>query len=99
MAEAGLYDVEVTGVAGTARSTAASLALFGMDTAWSSIGRVPLLTLEGGAGTGYRLEFASDLTQTNWGLLTPVVMEGRSFYYVDDAVTNHRLRFYRAVPQ
>jgi len=98
-AQAGIYDVVVTGVAGTVTSAVASVSLFGLELASSWTGSVPFLTLDGAEGTRYRLEFLEDLSQTNWILLSPVVMENNWFFYVDEPVTNHSKRFYRAVPQ
>ncbi len=62
-------------------------------------GTFPLLTLDAASGARYRLEHRGDLAPTNWTLLAPVTLEDNQFYYVDEPVTNHWRRFYRAVPQ
>jgi hypothetical protein len=98
-AQAGLYDVVVTGMAGAVTSAPASVALFGFELAWSQGGSVPFLTLDGAPGTRYRVEISESMSQTNWTLLSPVTLQNSSFFMVDDPITNRTWRFYRAVPQ
>ena len=59
----------------------------------------PLLILDAASGTRYHLEYCGALAPTNWTLLAPVTLQDNQLYYVDDPVTNHPRRFYRAVPQ
>ena len=96
-AQVGLYSVLVTGQVGTATSPAASVAVFSVDTAQAGDLTFPLLFLNGLPGATYRLEYGTDLS--NWTLLAPVTLQDRELYYVDDPLTDHSRRFYRAVPQ
>ena len=98
-AQAGLYDVVVTGPGGAVTTAPALVALFGSVWALSSGQRLPLLVLDGPSGVGYRLEYSWNLSPTNWNLLTPVTPQGSRLYYVDELDTNYFRRFYRAVPQ
>lgn len=99
VSDVGLYDVAVFGSSGAATSAPASLALFGMELVISAEGISPLLTLDGAPGTSCQLEHSPGLLPTNWNLLLPVTLSGEHFYYVDDPITNHPMRFYRAVPE
>ena len=98
-AQAGRYDVVVSGPGGSATSAPASVGLFGLEWASSSSGRQPLLTLDGAPGASFRLERSRNLSPTNWNLLAPVTLGGGRFYYVDPLDTNRLMRFYRAVPE
>jgi hypothetical protein len=98
-AQAGLYDVVVRGAAGTVTSAAASVAVFGIELASSGSGTVPLLALDGVPGTKYRMEFSTELSSTNWTLLSLVTLQHSTFQYLDSPVTNASRRLYRAVPQ
>jgi hypothetical protein len=95
---AGLYDIVVTGPGGSATSAPTSFALFGMELVPGAAGLMPLLSLDGAPGTSYELEHTMDLNPSNWNLLLPVTLSGDHFHYVDQPVTNHAMRFYRAVP-
>jgi hypothetical protein len=70
-----------------------------LETALGGSGTLPLLILDGASGTKYRLEYRGDLAPSNWALLAPVTLQDNELYFVDDPVTNHPRRFYRAVPQ
>lgn len=99
-AQAGRYDVVVSGPGGSVTSPPASLGLFGLE--WALVGGSgvqPLLTLDGAPGAHFRLEHSWDLSPTNWSLLAPVTLGGGRFYYVDTFDTNWLRRFYRAVPE
>ena len=98
-AQAGRYEVAVTGPGGAVTSAPASVALFGLEFAASGGGPLPLLILDGAPGTSYRLEHSWNLSPSNWNLLAPVTLGGSRFYYVDAPDTNHLRHFYRAVPQ
>jgi trimeric autotransporter adhesin len=95
--QVGLYSVVVTGFASTATSPAASVALFSVETAEAGALTFPLLILNGPVGASYHLQYSTDLI--NWSPLAPVLLEESEFYYVDDPLTSHARRFYRAVPQ
>ena len=102
--QAGLYDVVATNAAGTATSTAASVALLGLELVSDGMNLLPMLILDGAPGTSYRLESASTLPSTNapatnWGLIAPITLVESQLYYVTTPVTNHARQFYRAVPQ
>lgn len=98
-AQAGRYEVVVSGASGSATSAPAAVALFGLD--WTYIGgrRSPLLILDAAPGLGYRLEYSWELSATNWNLLSPLTMPGSRAYYTDSLDTNSFRKFYRAVPQ
>ena len=98
-AQAGRYDVAVTGPGGAVTSAPASVALFGLEFAAGSGGPVPLLILDCAPGTGFRLEHSWNLSPSNWNLLAPVTLGGSRLYFVDRLGTNFFGRFYRAVPQ
>jgi hypothetical protein len=98
-AQAGRYEVAVTGPGGAVTSAPASVALFGLEFAAGSGGPLPLLILDGAPGTSYRLEHSWNLSPSNWNLLAPVTLGGSRFYCVDTMDTNRFMRFYRAVPE
>ena len=98
-AQAGLYDVVVTGPGGTTASAPASVAMFSLAMASGGGPPTPVLILDGASGTSYRLEYSWDLSPTNWNLLAPVTLNSSRRYYLDSLDTNHFARFYRAVPE
>ena len=98
-AQAGLYDIVVTGAGGAVTSSPASVAIFGMQLIPSGGSPLPLLILDGGIGTRYRLETSPSVSLSNWSLLTPVTLPSSRFYYADTTSSNQPARFYRAVPQ
>ena len=98
-AQAGLYRIVVTGPGGAVTSPPASVAIFGMQLIPSGGSPLPLLILDGGVGTQYRLETSPNISLSNWSLLTPVTLPTARFYYADTASSNQPTRFYRAVPQ
>ena len=98
-AQAGRYDVVVSGPGGAVTSAPASVALFGLEFAANGGGPLPLLILDGAPGTSYRLEHSGNLQPGNWNLLAPVTLGGSRLYFVDAPDTNFFRRFYRAVPQ
>lgn len=62
------------------------------------VGTTADIGVSGTAGATYRLEFATEVTQTNWTALTNLVLPTPRFLYFDtDPITNHAKRFYRAV--
>ena len=98
-AQAGLYNIVVTGPGGAVTSTPASVAIFGMQFIPSGGQPLPLLILDGAIGTQYRLETASNIFLPNWSLLTSVTLPSARFYFADTASSNQTVRLYRAVPQ
>lgn len=98
-ADAGRYEIAVTGPGGAVTSAPASVALFGMQLIPSGGAPLPLLILDGAAGTQYRLETSPNISFSNWSLLSPVTLPTARFYYADTASSNQPARFYRAVPQ
>jgi len=98
-AQAGNYDVVVTGAAGSATSQVASVALFQLEVLPSSFTPLPLLILNGAKGSRFQLETSADLADTNWTLLAPVTLPSAVYYYLDTPASNHSQRYYRAVPQ
>jgi len=98
-AQAGRYDVVVSGASGSATSAPASVALFGLEMAQSGGQSQPLLVLDCASGASFRLEHSWNLALTNWSLLAPVTLGGSRLYFVDTPDTNYFRRFYRAVPQ
>jgi hypothetical protein len=97
-AQAGRYDVVVTGPAGGATSTPASVALFGLEFTAGGGQPLPLLKLDCAPGTSFRLEYSWDLSPTNWTLLAPVTLSGNRLFFVVPE-TNSFMQFYRAMPQ
>ena len=95
--QAGLYDVVVTGAMGTVTSAPSAIALFGLEMALSDTDLLPLLSLDRAPGTRYQIEFLTNLPSTNWNWLVSVTNLDTRFYYVDEPVTNHSPRFYRAI--
>jgi hypothetical protein len=98
-ADAGRYEIAVTGPGGAVTSAPASVALFGMQLIPSGGSPLPLLILDGAIGMHYRLETSPNISLSNWSLLTPVTLPAARFYYADTAGSNQPARFYRAVPQ
>ncbi len=98
-AQAGRYDVVVSGASGSAKSAPASVALFGMQLIPSGESPLPLLIFDGAIGTQYWLESSPNMSLSNWSLLAPITLPGTRFYYADTASSNQPARFYRAVPQ
>ena len=97
--DSGLYDVVVNGPGGTVTSSLALVALFGVRTSPSGGGQVPMLILDGPTGSTYDLEFTDNLSAPVWQPLISVLVPSGPFYYIDDPLTNHTQRFYRAIPQ
>ena len=98
-AQAGLYEVVVTGAAGTVTSAPALVALFGLDLVSGESATVPLLILDAAPGTTFRLDSAADPSFTNCTFLITNTLQDGQLYYVDEAVAGQSRRFYRAVPQ
>jgi alpha-tubulin suppressor-like RCC1 family protein len=98
-AQAGLYDVIVTGAAGAATSAPASVALFRLGLVAGENGTAPLLILDAAPGITYRLDASSDPSFTNSTSLVTNILQNGQLYYVDDPVGAQARRFYRAVPQ
>jgi hypothetical protein len=98
-AQAGLYDILVSGGSGVAISPASPVALFGIQTATSQTQLMPLLSVDCAPGAQFRLEYTGDLEATNWTMLTPVAMTSPQYWFVDSPFTNAPQRFYRLVPQ
>ncbi len=98
-AQAGLYDILVSGGSGVAISPASPVALFGIQTATSLTQQMPLLSVDCAPGARFRLEYTGDLWFTNWTLLTPVTMNSPQYWFVDVPFTNAPQRLYRLVPQ
>ena len=97
--DAGLYNVVVTGLGGTVTSGGALLGIFGMQITPGSSGLLPLLHLDGAPGSNYLLEFTDDLTAAGWQPLSSVSLTSGHYEYIDEPITNHSRRFYRAIPQ
>ena len=101
-AQAGIYDVVVTGAGGTVTSAPASLALFSLELALSDTQPVPLLILDPAPGVGYEIQFLTNLPTSSpaqWSSLVWVSNQGARVYFVDEPDTNCLRRFYRAMPR
>jgi hypothetical protein len=63
-----------------------------------SAGPTAGIGLSGTVGATYRLEYVTELPQTNWTALTNITLPTPRFLFIDgDPTTNHAKRFYRAV--
>jgi hypothetical protein len=98
-AQAGRYEIAVTGPGGAVTSAPASVALFGLEFAAGGGQPLPLLIPDCAPGASFRLEYSWDLSPTNWSLLAPVTLTGNRLFFVDALDTNRFMRFYRAVPE
>ncbi|MBM3871376.1 MAG: hypothetical protein FJ392_10490 [Verrucomicrobia bacterium] len=91
-ANAGNYTVQVANSGGSVTSanipvSTADIAFFGG------------VTIDGPANAKYRIEFLSDLANTNsWTTLTNVVHAGGRQFYIDTTSDGRARRFFRAVP-
>ena len=97
-AEVGLYDVLVSGAAGSVTSVPVSIALFGIETAQSGSQPLPLLVLDHPPRIGYQIEFSTNLPPQQWQWLVSVTNLDTRFYYLDPPNPNQPSRFYRAAP-
>ena len=98
-AQTGLYDVVVTGPGGVTISSTASVTLFELRMARGGTNPIPVLILQGAAGTGIRLETSPDPVLATWTLLSPIILPEQPLFYVDPSPTLPWQRFYRAVPR
>lgn len=64
--------------------------------AWLSDGRFQM-TIVGAAGTAGRVQFSTNLAQTNWTTLTNFTNTSTSTPFIDGAASNSLQRFYRTV--
>jgi len=97
--QAGAYDVVVASPAGTTLSSSALVGLLSVELPVSGDQALPLLILDSAPGSSYGLEFTEDLVEPNWQLLALVTVQSGRLYYLDQPVSAHDRRFYRAVPQ
>ncbi len=89
-AQAGAYDVVVTGPDGTVVSEQASVLVTVFDVR-------PVVSLLGAAGTGFRVDYTDDLDSGPWLLLTNGVLSAERQDVIDFTSTNRARRFYRTV--
>lgn len=87
-AQAGAYDVVVTGPDGAVTSQKASVLVTVFDVR-------PVVSLLGAPGTGYRVDYADDLDAGPWLLLTNGVLSTERHEFIDFTNTNRARRFYR----
>ncbi len=90
VAQAGRYDVVVTGPEGTVVSAAASVLVTVFDVR-------PVVSLLGAPGTGFRVEFTDDFDGGRWLPLTNGVLSTERQEVIDFTSTNRARRFYRTV--
>ena len=90
VAQAGRYDVVVTGPDGTVVSAPASVLVAVFDVR-------PVVSLLGVPGTGFRVEFTDDFDGGPWLLLTNGVLSAERRDVIDFTSTNRARRFYRTV--
>ena len=91
-AQAGGYDVVVTGPDGTVVSQKASVLVTVFDVR-------PVVSLLGAAGTGFRVEYTDDLDGGPWLRLTNGVLSAERQEVIDFTSTNRARRFYRTALQ
>jgi hypothetical protein len=90
-AQAGLYSVAVENQFGTASSVSVRLSLQEVNTYAG-------LTIIGGVGSPYRVEFRDEVSNTNdWMTLTNFVLPTSPYLFIDRDSANQHKRFYRAV--
>ena len=89
-AQAGGYDVVVTGPGGTVVSERASVLVTVFDVR-------PVVSLLGAAGTGFRVDYTDDLDGGPWLLLTNGGLSAERQEVIDFTSTNRARRFYRTV--
>ncbi len=89
-AQAGRYDVVVSGPEGTVVSAAASVLVTAFDVR-------PVVSLLGVPGTGFRVEFTDDFDGGPWLRLTNGVLSAERQEVIDFTSTNRARRFYRTV--
>ena len=90
LAQAGRYDVVVTGPEGTVVSAAASVLVTVFNVR-------PVVSLLGVPGTGFRVEFTDDFDGGPWLPLTNGVLPAERHEVIDFSSTNRVRRFYRTV--
>ncbi|MHB8523739.1 MAG: LamG-like jellyroll fold domain-containing protein [Limisphaerales bacterium] len=91
--------VEVKNPFGSISSDTASVTLIPDNAASLTIqitAGIPFLSIEGIPGTGYRIDYTTDLRTTNWARLLNLTLPSSPFTFSDSGVTNS-FRFYRAV--
>lgn len=92
VADAGEYDVVISNEAGVTTSQPAWLAV-----SWLSIARYAGLTLLGEVGSAVTIEYAESVNNTNWLVLTNLILPSSPYTWIDYDSPNHPFRFYRGV--
>jgi len=90
VAQAGRYDVVVTGPDSTVVSAQASVLVTVFDVR-------PVVSLLGAAGTGFRVDYTDDFDGGPWLPLTNGVLSTERQEVIDFSSTNRARRFYRTV--
>ena len=91
-AESGAYTVIVSNAAGNSVSTAAELSLL-------SLNMYAGLTIVGQVGATYEIDYMNSLSNTNWNVLTNLVLPSSPYIYFDTSSPFSPSRFYRALKQ
>lgn len=95
-----LFWVNAHNAFGSTNSDAAMVSVYPANAAALDLRLVsgqPEVTVEGAAGSTYRLEYAPAIPATNWILLTNLSLPASSFTIADPTATNSINRFYRAI--
>ncbi|MBU6402502.1 MAG: immunoglobulin domain-containing protein [Verrucomicrobia bacterium] len=98
--DAGNYVVVVSNASGSVDSQRAVLTVVAVNPARLSLSLVvglPALTIDGLVGTGYRVEFSTNLAATNWTKVIDLSLPSTPYTYIDSTTGNGTLRFYRVV--
>jgi hypothetical protein len=88
-AQAGAYTVIVSNVAGMVPSSTATLSLLGLN-------MYAGLTIFGKVGGVYEIDYRTNLSSSNWTVLTNVTLTTSPYLFFDATSQNVQIRFYRS---
>lgn len=80
-------------------STLSSVEAFTPSTLIGNISTYPGLSLVGLVGTTNRIDFKTDLSATNWNVLTNLILPSSPYLFIDPTPATTGKRFYRVVEQ
>src|ERR1017187_5410060 len=64
----------------------------------TDIALVPRLTIQSDLGVTNQIQYNNNLSQSNWAVLTNLVVTQSPYYFVDVTAPSATKRFYRVVP-
>jgi hypothetical protein len=75
-------------------------ALFAAESSVTSgIVLLPAITIQGVVGMSYSIEYTSNLSSSNWTVLTNVFLQTTNYLFPDTSAVGQPQRFYQVVPQ